>query len=84
MKTYAIAWTEFYDNNITVEFYKAESKLEAAKACWEAHMMTGVEDEDSLTELNEVLDSFTCINDIIRDFFDCDENISEPVLVENC
>lgn len=84
MKTYAIAWTEFYDNNITVEFYKAESKLEAAKACWEAHMMAGVEDEDSLAELNEVLNSFTCVNDIISDFFDCDENISEPVLVENC
>lgn len=84
MKTYAIAWTEFYNDTIRVEFYKAKTPFGAAKACWKAHMMAGVEDEDSLAELNEVLNSFTCVNDIISDFFDCDENISEPILVENC
>ena len=78
MKKYAIAWTEFSDNAMTVEFYEADSKLEATKECWRAHFMDGVEDEGTLEELNKALSSFTCVKDIINDFFDCDENISEP------
>ena len=31
MKTYAIAWTEFYNDTIRVEFYKAKTPFGAAK-----------------------------------------------------
>lgn len=83
IKTYAIAWTEFFDNNITVEFYKAKTPFGAVKACWKAHRIDGVKDEELLKKLQEVLDNFKTIEDIMRDFFDCDENISEPVPIEN-
>lgn len=84
MKTYAIAWTEFYNNTIKVEFYQANSPFDAAKECWKIHTMDGVQDKVTLEELQEVLDNFKTVEDIIKDFLYCDENISEPILVENC
>ena len=84
MKTYAIAWTEFYNDTIRVEFYKAKTSFGAAKACWKAHMMDGVQDEATLEELRDVLDNFETVGDIVSDFYDCEENISEPIPIENC
>lgn len=83
MSKYAIAWAEFYENNIAVEFYEADSAFEAAKECWKAHMLVGVTDYCILNNLMKQCDTFSCVNNIQQYFFDCDENISEPVLVDN-
>lgn len=83
MNKYAIAWTEFFDNNIEVEFYEAESEFDAAKECWKAHRFVGVTDTNYLSVLKGVFESFDTIEDIQKDFFDCDENISKPHLIES-
>lgn len=82
MSKYAIAWTEFFDNNISVEFYEAKSPFEAAKECWKAHMLVGVVDQGLLNNLMKQYDNFSSIDDIQQYFFNYDENISTPVLVE--
>lgn len=83
MSKYAIAWTEFFDNNIAVEFYEVDSAFEAAKQCWKVHMMDGVKDESFLARLKKQFENFSSIESIQEYFWDCDENISEPILITN-
>ena len=83
--TYLIAWTEYFNNTITIKSYEAENPLEAVKLCWKERMFPQNESgfpEEFFNKLKEQYKNFSSVEEIQNDFFDCDENISYPIAID--